>query len=103
MYYKNHVKRMRIDICNLEKTNVILEILWLQAHNPKIDWETEEVKMTGCPPLYRRSMKKEDRKGKRVMTPKEEKIVKWAINNKKRLGKGKRNENGPQENKGDGF
>jgi len=27
IYYKNHVERMRIDICNLERTNVILGIL----------------------------------------------------------------------------
>jgi len=36
MYYKSHVERMRIDICNLGRTNVILGILWLQAHNPEI-------------------------------------------------------------------
>ena len=36
MYYKSHVERMRIDICNLRRTNVILGILWLQAHNPEI-------------------------------------------------------------------
>jgi len=24
MYYKNHIERMRIDVCNLEKTDVIL-------------------------------------------------------------------------------
>jgi len=29
MYYKNHMERMRMDICDLEKTEVILEILWL--------------------------------------------------------------------------
>ena len=37
MYYKNHVERMKMDICDLEKTNMILEMPWLQAHNPKID------------------------------------------------------------------
>ena len=29
MYYKGHIKRMRMDICNLERTDIILEILWL--------------------------------------------------------------------------
>ena len=33
MYYKNHVKRMRIDVCDLEKTDIILGMLWLQAYN----------------------------------------------------------------------
>jgi len=26
VYYKNHVERMRIDICNLERMKVILEM-----------------------------------------------------------------------------
>ena len=29
VFYKNHVERMRINICNLERTEVILEIPWL--------------------------------------------------------------------------
>jgi len=37
MYYKSHIKRMRMDICNLGRTDIILEIPWLQAHNPEIN------------------------------------------------------------------
>ena len=59
VYYKSHVKRMRIDMCNLGKTDVILGILWLQAHNPEINWETGEVKMTRCPLLCGRNTKSE--------------------------------------------
>jgi len=74
VYYKGHIKRMRIDMCNLGKIGVILGILWLAAHNPEINWETEEVKMMRCPPLCgERSPKKE--KVKRVVTLEEEKIV----------------------------
>jgi len=51
VYYKGHVERIRIDVYDLGKTEVILGILWLVAHNPKINWETREVKMTRCPPL----------------------------------------------------
>jgi len=29
VYYKEHVERIRIDVCNLRKTKVILGILWL--------------------------------------------------------------------------
>jgi len=36
---------------DLGKTEVILGMPWLAAHNPEINWETEEVKMTRCPPL----------------------------------------------------
>jgi len=37
VYYKNHVERMRIDVCDLEKTKIILGMPWLAAHNPKIN------------------------------------------------------------------
>jgi len=56
VFYKNHVERTRMDVCNLGKTEVILGIPWLQVHNPEINWETEEVKITRCPPLCRRNM-----------------------------------------------
>jgi len=29
IYYKNHIKRIRIDIYDLERTDVILGMLWL--------------------------------------------------------------------------
>jgi len=29
VYYKGHVERMRMDVCNLGKTEVILGMLWL--------------------------------------------------------------------------
>jgi len=79
VYYKNHVKRIRIDVCNLGKTDVILGMPWLQAHNPEINWEIEEVKITRCPPLCGKNTKLEKeqkaKKGKRVATLEEEKIV----------------------------
>jgi len=65
---------MRIDICDLGKTEVILGMPWLAAHNPEINWEIEEVKMTRCPPLYGRKSKKKERV-KMMATEEEEKIV----------------------------
>jgi len=32
MFFKGHVERARIDMCNLGKTEVILEMPWLAAH-----------------------------------------------------------------------
>ena len=65
----------------MEKTKVILGMPWLQAHNPEINWETEEVKMIRCPPLCgRRSQKKE--KAKKIAMEEEEKIVCWVIDRK---------------------
>jgi len=52
MFFKGHVERVRMDVCNLGKTEVILGIPWLAAHNPEIDWEKREIKMTRCPPIY---------------------------------------------------
>jgi len=65
-YYQNHVKRMKMDVCDLGRTEVILGMSWLAAHNPKINWETGEVKMTRCPPLCGRNNKiKEKKEAKR--------------------------------------
>jgi len=75
VYYKGHVERMRMDVCNLGKTEVILEILWLQAHNPEINWKTGEVKMTRCLPLCGRTRPRGVEKGKRIATLEEEKII----------------------------
>jgi len=37
IFYKGHVKRVQMDVCELGKTDVILGMLWLVAHNPKIN------------------------------------------------------------------
>jgi len=37
VYYKGHIEGMRIDVCNLGKTEVILGMPWLAAHNPEIN------------------------------------------------------------------
>ena len=37
MFFKGHIKRVRMDVCNLGKTEVILGMPWLAAHNPEID------------------------------------------------------------------
>ena len=46
IYYQEHRKRTEIDIIGGQKWKVILGMLWLAYHNPKIDWRTGEVKMT---------------------------------------------------------
>jgi len=37
MFFKGHVERAQIDICNLGKMEVILGILWLATHNSEIN------------------------------------------------------------------
>jgi len=79
MYYKGYVERMRIDVCDLGKTDVILGMPWLQVHNPEINWEMGEVKIMRYLLLCGRNIKlKEEKKAKRVKrvaTIEKEKIV----------------------------
>jgi len=72
---------MRMDVYDLGKTEVILGMPWLQAHNPEINWETGEVKITRCLPLCGGKSKRKERARMRA-TKEEEKIVHWAIDNK---------------------
>ena len=53
VFYKGHMERMRMDVCDLGKTEVILGMPWLVAHNLEINWETGEVKMMRYLLLYR--------------------------------------------------
>jgi len=86
VFYKGHMERMRMDVCDLGKMEVILGMPWLAAHNPEINWETREVKITRCLPLCGgRSQKK--KKVKRIVTEEEEKIVHWAIDDKEDWGR----------------
>jgi len=49
LHYKTHSERMLLAISRLRKQSLILGYNWLKDHNPKIDWEKEEVEMTCCP------------------------------------------------------
>jgi len=86
VYYKNYIERIRINTCDLGRTDVILGIPWLQAHNPEINWKIREIKMTRYLLLCRKNTKlKEDKKVKKrrqVVILEEEKIVRWAVDNK---------------------
>ena len=60
------------------------------AHNPEINWKIGEVKITRCLPLCGRVKTKREekkRRGGRVVTIEEEKIVKWAIDDKEDWGR----------------
>ena len=70
MFFKGHVERARMDVCNLGKTELILGMPWLAAHNPEIDWEKGKVKMMHFPPIY----------GKRKQEGKEKKVKKTEKN-----------------------
>jgi len=84
MFYKGHVKRVRMDVCELGKTEVILGMPWLAAHNLEIDWEKREVRMTRCPPLCGRIVRI---KGKKETREDKKKIVRWAMDEKEDWGR----------------
>jgi len=49
LWYKTHSERMLLAVSGLGKQSLILSYDWLKNHNPKIDWEKGEVKITCCP------------------------------------------------------
>jgi len=97
LYFKGHVERVRMDVCDLGKTEVILGMPWLQAHNLEIDWEKGEVKMTRCPPICGRYMGKKEmgpeiqrrRKEKKEVQGDEIKRIRWAADEKEDWGREK--------------
>ena len=80
MFFKEHVKRARMDVCNLGKTMVILGMLWLAAHNLEIDWEKREVKMTRCLPICGKKKQEEGKKEvKKVKKDKDKETLKRLV------------------------
>ena len=47
--YKDHTERAQFAVTNLGNQDLILGLSWLREHNPEVDWQTEEVKMSRCP------------------------------------------------------
>ena len=85
---------MQLDVCDLKRTEVILGMPWLAAHNPEIDWEKREVKMTRCPPLCGKSdkvrkdkEKKEAVRKRQTRRMEEEKAINWAADEKEDRGR----------------
>jgi len=80
MFFKGHIERVRMDVCNLGKTEVILGMPWLAVHNPEIDWEKGEVKMTRCPPIYgKRKPEEKKREVKKVEKDKDKETLKKLV------------------------
>jgi len=81
MFFKGHVERVRIDVCNLGKTEVILGMPWLVVYNPEIDWEKREVKMMRCLPICGKRKQEEvkEKEVKRVEKDKDKEILKKLV------------------------
>jgi len=73
MFYKGHVESVWMNVYKLGKMDIILDMPWLVAHNPKIDWEKGKVQMTRCPPLCGKTVRI---KGKKKARKDEKRIMK---------------------------
>ena len=87
VYYKGHRERARFDVCNLGRTEVILEMPWLAAHNPEIDWEKGEVKLTRCPPWCGKDNEKKEKSRGRKRLLEKEKAISWAADEEEDWGR----------------
>ena len=80
MFFKGHVERVKIDVCNLGKTELILGIPWLVAYNPEIDWEKGEVKITCCPPICeKRKQEGKEKKVRKTEKNKNEEVLRELV------------------------
>jgi len=86
VYYRGHQERMRFDLCNLGRTDVILGMPWLVAHNPEIDWEKGEVKMTRCPLWCGKDNRSKEMR-RETRTVEREKAINWAADEKEDWGR----------------
>ena len=50
LWYKNHSEWTTFCITNMGKQKLILRHSWLRKHNPEIDWNKGDVKLSRCPP-----------------------------------------------------
>jgi hypothetical protein len=49
LWYHDHSEKATFMVTGLRKQDIILELTWLCKHNPKVDWQSGEVKMSHCP------------------------------------------------------
>ena len=79
-FYREHHERLRMDVCNLGRMKMILDMPWLAAHNPEINWESGEVRMSRCPPWCGKQIMIEQRKAE----VEDGKDLRWTMEDRKR-------------------
>jgi hypothetical protein len=47
--YENHSEHTQLAVMHLGKQSLILGYNWLHNHNPEINWQTKDIKMSRCP------------------------------------------------------
>jgi len=83
MFFKGHVEKVTMNVYNLGKTRIILDILWLTTHNLEIDWEKGEVKIMQCLPICgKRKQKVKEKEIKKAKNDKDKKVLKKLVSKK---------------------
>jgi hypothetical protein len=49
LHYEHHSEHTQLAVTRPGKQSLILGYNWLQNHNPEINWQTKDVKMSRCP------------------------------------------------------
>ena len=73
IYYQEYRKRIEIDVIRRQKQSMILEMLQLAYHNPKIDWRIGEVRITRCLEKCEKQQRLKQKKLEQQRQKKEEK------------------------------
>ncbi|KNZ73584.1 hypothetical protein J132_01393 [Termitomyces sp. J132] len=47
--YQNHIEHAIFAVTSFGRQDMILRFMWLQEHNPEVDWTKGEVTMSRCP------------------------------------------------------
>src|SRR5258708_3740844 len=50
LHFRCHSERVHLAVTNLGQQTVIIGHSWLTLHNPEVDWVSQKVSMTRCPP-----------------------------------------------------
>jgi len=50
MTYQGHTEKATFAICDLGDKDAIIGHTWLFSHNPEIDWQSGQIKLSRCPP-----------------------------------------------------
>jgi hypothetical protein len=63
--YANHSEHTQLAVTRLGKQSMILGYNWLCNHNPEINWQTKDVKMSHCP-VHCSTCRVEDRRDAKI-------------------------------------
>jgi hypothetical protein len=64
--YEQHSEHTQLAVTHLGKQSLILGYNWLRNHNPKINWQTKDVKMSRCP-LQCSTCRVEDKRDRMIL------------------------------------